>query len=138
MSAPPLKGTIETILVVDDNEVVLKIVVAILKAQSFQVLSAENGPAALKLAEKTAGTINLLLSDVEMPGMSGPALGDVLTKARPDMHVMLMSGWLTGNLPVFSREWAYIQKPFVPVKLVQMVNEVLHAPNRSQPGGPGI
>ena len=82
--------------------------------------------------------IDLLLSDVEMPGMSGPALGDVLKKARPDMHVMLMSGWLTENLPVISRDWAYIQKPFVPVKLVQMVNDVLHAPNRSQPGGLGI
>jgi hypothetical protein len=133
-----LKGTLETILVVDDNEVVLEIVVAILKAQNFQVLSADNGPAALKLAEKTAGTIDLLLSDVEMPGMSGLALGEVLKKARPDIHVMLMSGWLTGSLPVISRDWAYIQKPFVPVKLVQMVNDVLHAPNRSQLGGPGI
>jgi two-component system cell cycle sensor histidine kinase/response regulator CckA len=131
-----LKGTtLETILVVDDNELVLEVVVAILKAQNFLVLSADTGPAALKLAAETTGTIDLLLSDVEMPEMSGPDLGEALKKTRPDMHVMLMSGGITGSLLVLNYGWAYIQKPFVPVKLVQMINDVLHAPNRSQPGG---
>jgi two-component system, cell cycle sensor histidine kinase and response regulator CckA len=132
----PLKGTtLETILVVDDNELVLEVVVAILKAQNFRVLSADSGPAALKLAAETTGTIDLLLSDVEMPEMSGPDLGEALKKTRPDMHVMLMSGWVTGSLLVLNYGWAYIQKPFVPVKLVQMINDVLHTPNRSQLGG---
>ena len=130
-----LKGTLETILVVDDNEVVLEVVVAILKAQNFRVLSADSGPAALKLAAETTGTIDLLLSDVEMPEMSGPDLGQALKKTRPDIHVMLMSGWITGSLLVLNYGWAYIQKPFVPVKLVQMINDVLHTPNRSQLGG---
>ena len=130
-----LKGTLETILVVDDNEVVLEVVVAILKAQNFRVLSADSGPAALKLAAETTGTIDLLLSDVEMPEMSGPDLGQALKKTRPDIHVMLMSGWITGSLLVLNYGWAYIQKPFVPVKLVQMVNDVLHTQDRSQLGG---
>jgi hypothetical protein len=51
------------------------------------------------------------------------------------MHVMLMSGGDNGNLLVLNYGWAYIQKPFVAVKLVQMVNDVLHSPNRSQLGG---
>jgi two-component system cell cycle sensor histidine kinase/response regulator CckA len=130
-----LKGTLETILVVDDNELVLRTVVAILEAKNFRVLSAESGPAALKLAEETTETIDLLLSDVEMPEISGPDLGEVLKKARPDMHVMLMSGGANGNLLVLNYGWAYIQKPFVPAKLVQMVTEVLHTQNRSQLGG---
>ena len=130
-----LKGTLETILVVDDNEVVLEVVVAILKAQNFRVLSADSGHAALKLAAETTGTIDLLLSDVEMPEMSGPDLGQALKKTRPDIHVMLMSGWITGSLLVLNYGWAYIQKPFVPVKLVQMVNDVLHTQDRSQLGG---
>ena len=67
--------------------------------------------------------------------MSGPDLGEALKKTRPDMHVMLMSGWVTGSLLVLNYGWAYIQKPFVPVKLVQMINDVLHTPNRSQLGG---
>jgi len=132
---PSLKGTVETILVVDDNPLVLKMVVAVLEAERFIVLSADNGPSALKLADKTTETIDLLLSDVEMPQMSGPELGEALKKTRPDMHVMLMSGGANGSLLVLNYGWAYIQKPFVARKLVQMVNNVLHSPDRSQPGG---
>jgi hypothetical protein len=132
---PSLKKTLETILVVDDNEPVLEVIIAILKAENFRVLSAESGPAALKLAEKTTGTIDLLLSEVEMPQMSGPDLGEALKKVRPEMHVMLMSGGVRGNLLVLNYGWAYIQKPSVAVKLVQMVNDVLHTQDRSQLGG---
>jgi DNA-binding NtrC family response regulator len=67
--------------------------------------------------------------------MSGPDLGEKLKKTRLDMHVMLMSGGATGNLLVLNYGWAYIQKPFVPAKLVQMVTEVLHSRDRSQLGG---
>ena len=77
----------------------------------------------------------MLLSDVEMPQMSGPDLGEMLKKSRPDMHVMLMSGGSNGNLLVLNYGWAYIQKPFVSEKLVRMVTDVLHSPNRSQLGG---
>ena len=132
---PPSKGTLETILVVDDNPSVLRVVVKILEAHNFLVLSAHSGPSALKLAGETTETINMLLSDVEMPEMSGPDLGEALKVARPDMHIMLMSGAENGNLLVLNYGWAYIQKPFVAVKLVQMVNDVLHTRNRSQLGG---
>lgn len=125
----------ETILVVDDNELVLSILVEILEGEHFQVFSANSGPAALKLAEQTDTKIDLLLSDVDMPQMTGPDLGEALKKARPDMRVMLMSGGDNGNLLVLNYGWAFIQKPFVAVKLVQMVNNVLHSENRSQLGG---
>jgi DNA-binding NtrC family response regulator len=129
------KGTLETILVVDDDEEILKVVVAILTRARFRVLSAKSGPDALKVAEKTNGKIDLLLSDVDMAAMSGADLGEALKKVRLDMHVMLMSGGAKGNLLVLNYGWAFIQKPFVPVKLVEMVTEVLHSPDRSQPGG---
>ena len=74
-------------------------------------------------------------SDLDMVPMSGPDLGQTLKKARPDLRVMLMSGGAEGNLLVLNYGWAFIQKPLVPVKLVQMVTDVLHSPNRSQPGG---
>jgi len=130
-----LKETRETILVVDDNEALLKVVVAILKHARFHVLSAENGANAIKLAKETAEGIDLLLTDVDMPLMSGPDLGQKLKKARPDMHVMLMSGGANGNLLVLNYGWAFIQKPFVAVKLVKMIKEVLNSPDRSQRGG---
>jgi two-component system cell cycle sensor histidine kinase/response regulator CckA len=132
---PPPRGTRETILVVDDNELIREVVAKILRAENFLVLTADGGPAALRLAGETNETIDLLLSDVEMPEMSGPDLGEVLKKARPDMHVMLMSGGDNGNLLVLNYGWAYIQKPFVSMKLVAMINNVLHSKNRSQPGG---
>jgi two-component system, cell cycle sensor histidine kinase and response regulator CckA len=130
-----LTGELETILVVDDNVTLLKFVVAILQRADFQVLSADNGASAIELAKETEGRIDLLLSDVDMPLMSGPDLGETLKKARPDLHVMLMSGGLNGNLLVLNYGWAFIQKPFVSARLVQMVTEVLHSPNRSQLGG---
>ena len=134
-----MRGTstkkLETILVVDDDEKVLKVVVEILKLANFQVLSANNGAAAIKLANKAKGKIDMLLSDVDMPLLSGPNLGETLKKARPDLHVMLMSGGEKGSLLVLNYGWAFIQKPLVPAKLVQMITDVLHSPNRSQLGG---
>jgi DNA-binding NtrC family response regulator len=70
-----------------------------------------------------------------MPEMSGPDLGEAVKKVRPDIHIMLMSGGSQGNLLVLNYGWAYIQKPFVASKLVEMVTDVLHSPDRSQLGG---
>jgi DNA-binding NtrC family response regulator len=134
MADPPEK-TLETILVVDPDDGLLHKVGAILKQAQFHVLSAGSGADAVKLAGETPGIIHLLLAEVEMPQMSGPDLGEALRKTRPDLHVMLMSGSANGNLLVLNYGWAYIQKPLVAVKLVEMVTEVLHAPDRSQLGG---
>jgi len=129
-----IKGTLETILVVDNDEAVLKTVVTLLDDANFRVFSAPSGDDAIKLAEETEGEIHLLLSAVELPKMSGPDLGNALKKTRPDIHVMLMSGQENGNLLVLNYGWAYIQKQVVAAKLVQMVTAVLHTPDRSQLG----
>src|SRR5688572_20700344 len=131
----PLQGTNETILVVDDDKEVLQMVVTVLKDANYRVLSADSGAAALKLANETDEKIHMVLSDVDMPKMSGPDLGQELKKGRPDLHVMLMSAGSDGSLLVLNYGWAYIEKPFVVVKLVQMVRDVLHSPDRSQLGG---
>jgi two-component system, cell cycle sensor histidine kinase and response regulator CckA len=128
------KDTLETILVVDNEEAVLETVVTLLERANFRVLSAHGGVDAIKLAEETQGEIHLLLSAVDLPTMSGPDLGNALKKTRPGIHVMLMSGQENGNLLVLNYGWAYIQKHVVAVKLVQMVTAVLHAPDRSQLG----
>ena len=127
-----LLGTLETILVVDDMEMVRELVVETLKGAKFQVLQADSGANALKVAADYAGKIDLLLSDVQMPGMTGPDLGEILKKSRPDMHLMFMSGFAGGNLLVLNYGWAFIEKPFVPVKLLQMIDVVLHTPDKSQ------
>jgi DNA-binding NtrC family response regulator len=127
-----LREKLETILVVDDNNIVLLTVVTLLKSADFRVLQAQNAQDALRVASEYSGKIDLLLSDIEMPGMNGPDLGKVLKKARPDVRVMLMSGYADGDLLVLNYGWAFIRKPFVRKRLVEMVNSVLHTPDRSQ------
>jgi DNA-binding NtrC family response regulator len=130
--AENLHVKLETILVVDDNHRVLLMVVTLLKSVNFQVLHAKDSEEALKVASEYAGQIDLLLSDIEMPGMSGPDLGEALKKVRPDIRVMLMSGYPDGDLLVLNYGWAFIRKPFVPKRLVEMVNSVLHSTDKSQ------
>jgi DNA-binding NtrC family response regulator len=128
-----LKGTLETLLVVDDDQSVLKVVVAILERANFRVLSARSGADAIKLAREMEQEIHLLLSDVDMPQMSGPELGAALKTTRPGMRVMLMSGGDYGLL-ILNYGWAFLEKPFLNAKLVQMVTHVLHSPDLSQQG----
>lgn len=86
---PREKG--ETILVVDDTEIFRDFLVLALKRANFNVISADSGPNAVALAAKTKGRIDLLLTDWDMPEMSGIALGQTLKLLRPDIHVMQMS-----------------------------------------------
>ena len=127
-----LARKLETILVVDDADEVLNVVVSILEIAKFHGLQANSGPNALELAASYDGRIDLLLSDVQMPGMSGPDLGEAFKQSRPDTHVMLMSGFTGENLLALNYGWAFIQKPFAPVKLLEMINVVLHTAWRSQ------
>jgi DNA-binding NtrC family response regulator len=129
------KGALGTILVVDDTEEVRKAVVTILERADFRVFSADSGPNAIKLVSEMSEEIDLLLSDVSLGQMSGPDLGRILGKEKPDLRVMLMSGYSDGSLLVLNYGWAFIQKPFVPKKLVEMILHVLHTENRSQSGG---
>jgi DNA-binding NtrC family response regulator len=121
-----------TILVVDDVDLVLNLVVSILKSAHYNVLHAHRGSEALELAARHDGKIDLLLSDVQMPGMTGPKLGEELIKIRPATHVMFMSSYPGGNLLVLNYGWSFLEKPFVANSLLQMVKDVLAVPNRSQ------
>jgi len=135
VSDSPRKAKSETILVVDDGELLRTFIVAVLERANFNVISADSGPNAISLAEKTEGKIDLLLSDWDMPEMSGIALGQALKMQRPDLHIMQMSGGAHDTLLVMNYGWAFLQKPFVAKRLVEMINDVLHSPNRAQHGG---
>jgi two-component system cell cycle sensor histidine kinase/response regulator CckA len=128
----PEKNTRETILVVEDDPVVLELVRGILERAGFCVLTAGNGAQAIKAESITPGPIHLLLSDVMMPDLSGPVVAQLLKKNRPEMRVMLMSGYTGGDMLLLNHGWHFIEKPFLPSALVQRVNEVLHTPERSQ------
>jgi DNA-binding NtrC family response regulator len=128
----PEKNSLETILVVEENATVLEAVREILERAGFCVLSARNSAQAIQAESVTRGTIHLLLSDVMMPDMSGPVIAHLLKKHRPEMRVMLMSGYPDGDMLFLNHGWHFIEKPFLSAQLVARVNDVLHTAERSQ------
>ncbi|MEW6377111.1 MAG: ATP-binding protein [Thermodesulfobacteriota bacterium] len=119
----------ETILVVEDEEVVRKVTVAILKKEGYHVLEAKSGEEALRLFQnQNPHPIHLLLTDVVMPGMSGPELAISLTSAHPEMKVLYISGYIDHallNNEILKNGRPYLQKPFTSDNLVHKVREVL-------------
>jgi DNA-binding NtrC family response regulator len=111
----------KTILLVDDQVDVLTVVRRILERAHFNVIQTLSGPLAVKLAEEASTPIDLLLTDVDMPGMSGSELGQVLTGIRPELHVLLMSGQDIRDVGTRCG-WAHIQKPFTHDALLEMVS----------------
>ena len=86
-----------TVLVLDDDANVLDVVREILEAEGYGVLKALNGEEALRVAQAHPGPIALLLTDVVMPGLSGPEAAQRLRATRPDTKVLFMSGFETDH-----------------------------------------
>jgi two-component system cell cycle sensor histidine kinase/response regulator CckA len=125
----------DLILVVDDEPFVLNIVSDVLAHAGFAVLKAPAAAEALHIGRRHAGPIRLMISDVVMPGLSGPSLADAFAEIHPETEFMFMAG-LTGTPEVcdriLSRGRAFLPKPFVPRTLLDKVREVLGA----SAGGP--
>lgn len=122
-----LRGS-ETILVVEDEEVVLKLAVRILQEQGYRVLEAAQGMDAFLIAEEHQGAIHLLVTDVVMPKMSGRELAERLASLRPGTKVLYMSGYTDNTIAhhgILDKGVNYIQKPFTVDGLAKKVREVL-------------
>ena len=122
----------ETIVVVEDEAIILKMVTHILKRAGFTVLSANTASEARQTVADFPGKIHLLLSDVEMPDIAGPDLAFQLKAIRPELRVILMSGHADGALLVLNYGWHFIRKPFLAAMLVATVKDVLTGPSREQ------
>jgi CheY-like chemotaxis protein len=123
----PRKGT-ETVLVVEDNESVRRLVHSVLQGHGYTVLDAAEPAEALALVERYGGHIALLVTDVVMPGISGRELARQLEAARPGLLVLYMSGYTDDaivNHGVLEVGVAFLQKPFTPAGLLHKVREVL-------------
>ncbi len=121
---PAARRGSETVLIVEDEEAVLTLTHRALEAQGYTVLAAAGGADAARVAERYGGTIDLLLTDVVMPGMSGRELAALLAARRPGMRVVYMSGY-AGDAAVHG---SFLQKPFAPDTLARKVREVLDTP----------
>ena len=124
------QGT-ETVLLVEDEEMVRALVGDVLERNGYRVLEAPGGPKAIEIAEQHEGHINLLLTDVVMPGMSGRELAEELTRLRPELKVLYMSGY-TAEAPsdrgLSNQGTPFLQKPFTPPALMQRVRDLLDLP----------
>jgi DNA-binding NtrC family response regulator len=123
-----------TILVVDDDEIVRDYVSGILLRHGYSVMKAESGLAAIAKSREHIGPIHLLISDLQMPRMSGIQLGRDLVQERPETRVLIMSGCDPDGLN-FHDDWLFIQKPFCADDLCQVVAEILHGPVRECSAG---
>ena len=116
-----LKTDQKTILLVDDDNSVLKIVTKILRDGDYSVITAASGKEALQKARNFSGEIHLLLSDFEMPNMNGVDLATAITFERPEIKVLLMSGFVGGTL-ILNEGWHFLPKPFVPSQLRALIS----------------
>jgi signal transduction histidine kinase/ActR/RegA family two-component response regulator len=119
----------ETILVVEDEEIVRDLVCAVLEEQGYNVICAADGLEALELAGNFDGTIHLLVTDVIMPHMNGPELATKLSGIRPDMMVLYVSGYSDndiGDHGVLEPRFELLQKPFTPQTLARKIRDVIH------------
>jgi len=116
-----------TVLVADDETMLQKMLCDVLAVHGFHVLSADNGKEALDAAAQYSDSIDLLISDVQMPVMTGPDLARQLQILRPELKVMLISAYPLGEL-VLDRGWRFVQKPFLPNALLQEIGNMLDEP----------
>jgi PAS domain S-box-containing protein len=121
----------ETILLVEDEESVRNLTRRVLQHSGYHVLSAPNGEAALELSRHHPGVIHLLLTDVVMPGISGPRLAEVLLPEREGMRCIFMSGYAATTLEqkiLLQGDTIFLQKPFTRAQLIRRIREAIDAP----------
>jgi CheY-like chemotaxis protein len=128
--AVPASGGRETVLVVEDQGEVRRYAAAALQAYGYQVMAAANAEEALLLCEREGERIDLILTDVVMPGLSGREMVDWLKKLQPGIKVLFMSGYTDDMIVhhgILRKEAEFIQKPFGPGQLAMKVREMLMA-----------
>jgi two-component system cell cycle sensor histidine kinase/response regulator CckA len=130
----PLPGTlfathrsnVETVLVVDDEDEVRKLLVDVLGFGAYRVLEARDGQHGLDVAEAHAGTIDLLVTDVVMPKMKGPELAEHLRQRHPALKTLFVSGYAERDTrSSLAESEHFLAKPFLPAELFRLVREIL-------------
>ena len=123
----PLAGT-ETILVVEDDKMLRKMVVRMLHDNGYTVLEAQNGVEAFEIVKNDNNCINLVITDLIMPYMGGKELYKQINKIKPDLKILIMSGYTNNNIDVQNipgPEFKFLQKPFSSISLAEKVRNLL-------------
>ena len=123
--------THQTLLVVDDEEMVRRLAARMLVALGFRVLVAGSGQEAVRLLRRGAHRIDGVVTDVAMPGIGGRELGETIAQCWPQIRVLYMSGFAAGRMVTegsLDPAVPFIQKPFTSEQLGRKVREVLARP----------
>lgn len=121
------QGT-ETVLLIEDEPGVRTFAQHILTRNGYKVMCAENGEAAVRLMESLPGPLDLVVTDVVMPGMSGPEAAEIIRQVHPNTNIIYMSGYTNDAVlrhGILSDKIHFLQKPFSPTALANKVREVL-------------
>lgn len=118
-----------TILVAEDEPMVRQLIKSLLTSDGYEVIEGVDGADALDVARRYPGVIDLLLTDVRMPRMNGPELVREIRKDRPQISVVVMSAYSSGELERVANAPNFIRKPFVAKALTQKIGEVLKHPS---------
>jgi len=135
-----------TILLAEDEEMVRELAIEIFREAGYTVLDAQNGAAALAICDRHAGSIDLLVTDLVMPGMNGIELARRVCDSRPGTPVLFMSGYAEDameRLGVLDDGRDFLQKPITPTNLSRKVREIFSEraggdPGMTPPGGRGV
>lgn len=116
----------QTLLLVDDEQEVRSVIADMLREEGYGVLEAASGHEALAASDAYSGEIDLLLTDLIMPGMTGRMLADMLSSRRPGMTVVFISGYVSDS-PSSPTEQGlnFIKKPVTAEKLLETISEAL-------------
>jgi CheY-like chemotaxis protein len=129
-AAAPVQSGKGTILLVEDQEAVRGLISRVLASCGYRVLEAENALQAMDLADSQIESLDLLITDLVMPGMSGRELAAHLTARRSNLPVLFISGYApdaTGGEAILDSHAAFLQKPFSPGEVTAKVGEMLSA-----------
>ena len=124
---PPPRGS-EIVLLVEDEDAVRSLVRGVLRSRGYTVLEAGNAAEAVRISHDFEGVIDILLTDVIMPEVSGRELADQLRGTRPDMRLLYMSGYTEDMIVhhgVMTSDVGFLQKPFTPELLLRKMRETL-------------
>jgi CheY-like chemotaxis protein len=123
----------ETVLVVDDEEMVRRLTVRILLGQGYRVLEAKSGDEAVRMLQRTAQRIDGVLTDLAMPGLAGRQLGETISQCWPQVRVIYMSGFPAKRMVdqgALGPKDPFVQKPFTAEQLTRKVREALARPTQ--------